>query len=261
VPAPPPRPTYLALLGTVELRRDGPGGEEVVAPDLRRQRVKALAAYLVLHRRTTRSAVAAALWPDLDERAAANNLSVTMNHLLGLLEPWRQRGEPPFLVRLGGQGIRLVTGDHLRLDVDDFDRHQAAAAEAAASDLPSQALDHYRAAVDVYRGDLCLDLEDSEWLRLDRELYRTRFVASAVRAGQLLLASGDPAAAREVAHRAVAIDEWSEGAYGVLVGAALALGQRSAAHRLLHRCLAALADLGVTPTEPTLQLRRRLDQP
>jgi hypothetical protein len=78
---------------------------------------------------------------------------------------------------------------------------------------------------------------------------------------QLLLASGDPAAARDVAHRAMAIDEWSEGAYGVLVGAALAQGQRSTAHRLLQRCLAALADLGVTPTEPTLQLRRRLDQP
>jgi hypothetical protein len=31
-----------------------------------------------------------------DERAAANNLGVTMNHLLGLLEPWRQRGEPSF---------------------------------------------------------------------------------------------------------------------------------------------------------------------
>jgi DNA-binding SARP family transcriptional activator len=261
VPSPPPRPTYLALLGAVELWRDGPGGEEVVASDLRRQRVKALAAYLVLHRRTTRSAVAAALWPDLDDRAAANNLGVTMNHLLGLLEPWRQRGEPSFLVRLDGQSVQLVTGDHLRLDVDDFDHHRAAAAEAAAGGLPSQALDHDRAAVDLYRGDLCLDLEESDWLRLDRELYRTAFVASAVRAGQLLLASGDPAAARDVAHRAVAIDEWSEGAYGVLVGAALAQGQRSTAHRVLQRCLAALTDLGVTPTEPTLQLRRRLDRP
>ena len=261
VPSPPPRPTHLALLGTVELRRDGPGGEEVVARDLRRQRVKALTAYLVLHRRTTRSAVAAALWPDLDDRAAANNLGVTMSHLLGLLEPWRQRGEPSFLVRLDGQSVQLMTGDHLRLDVDDFDRHRAAAAEAAAGGLPSQALDHYRAAVDLYRGDLCLDLEESDWLWLDRELYRTRFVASAVRAGQLLLASGDPAAARDVAHRAVAVDEWSEGAYGVLVGAALAQGQRATAHRLLQRCLAALADLGVTPTEPTLQLHRRLDRP
>jgi DNA-binding SARP family transcriptional activator len=184
-----------------------------------------------------------------------------MNHLLGLLEPWRQRGEPPFLVRLDAQSVQLVTGDHLRLDVDEFDHHRATAAEAAAGGLPSQALDHYRAAVGLYRGDLCLDLEESDWLRLDRELYRTAFVASAVRAGQLLLAAGDPAAARDVAHRAVAIDEWSEGAYGVLVGAALALGQRSTAHRTLERCLAALTDLGVTPTEPTLQLRRRLDRP
>ena len=86
VPAPPPHTTGIGTLGPLEIERDG---EPVTDPDLRRERVRALLAYLVSHRTTTRAAILTALWPDLDERAAANNLRVTLNYLLRLLEPWR----------------------------------------------------------------------------------------------------------------------------------------------------------------------------
>jgi DNA-binding SARP family transcriptional activator len=44
----------------------------------------------------------------------------------------------------------------------------------------------------------------------------------------------------------------------VLVSAALARGDRSAARRALDRTLAALADLDVEPSEETRRLHRRL---
>jgi DNA-binding SARP family transcriptional activator len=44
----------------------------------------------------------------------------------------------------------------------------------------------------------------------------------------------------------------------VLVAAALARGDRSAARRALDRSLAALADLGVDPSPRTQSLRRRV---
>jgi DNA-binding SARP family transcriptional activator len=44
----------------------------------------------------------------------------------------------------------------------------------------------------------------------------------------------------------------------VLVAAALARGDRSAARRALDRGLAALADLGVDPSQQTQSLRRRV---
>jgi ATP/maltotriose-dependent transcriptional regulator MalT/DNA-binding SARP family transcriptional activator len=257
VPAPPPRPTYLAMLGPFALRLDGPDGTEVVNAELRRPKVHALLAYLVMHRRTSRGAIIAALWPDLDERAASNNLAVTLNHLLRALEPWRDSGEPAYLIRADGPSVHLVTGDHLRLDVDEFDRHVAAAARTEAEGAPSLALEHHLAAVSLYRGELHLDLPHPDF-SLDREHYRSRFVAAAVRAGQLLLSRGDHDQAQVVARRALAVDQWSEDAYAVLVGAALARGNRSAARRLLDHCLAALADLGVAPSEATRQLQRRL---
>lgn len=259
VPAPPPRSTYLAVLGSLVLRRDGPDGEEVVDPDLHRKRVQGLLAFLVARRRTTRSAISAALWPDLDERSAANNLSVTLNHVLRLLEPWRDAGQPAYLLRVEGQAVHLVTGEHLRIDVDEFDEHVTRAAQAETDGVPSVALDHNLAAVGLYRDELHLDLPEADWFGVDREHYRTRFVAAAVRAGQLLLGRGSTAQAEGVAQRALDVDQWSEDAYAVLVNAALARDDRSGARRILARCVSTLTSLDLQPSEATRQLARRVN--
>lgn len=261
VPAPPPATTYLGVLGPLTLHQGSPGGapaEEVVDPDLRRRKVQQLLAYLVAHRQTTRSAVCAAVWPDLDERSAANNLSVTLNHLLGLLEPWREPGEPAYLLRVEGQSLELVTGEHLRVDVDDFDRLLRLAAKAESDGSISQALGHYREAVGLYRDDLYREVPDADWVVLDREHYRTRFVSCAVRAAQLLLGHGATDEAYEVAKRVLAVDAWSEDAYAVLIGSVLERGDHSGARRLLDRCLEALEDLGVPSSESIRHLQRRL---
>lgn len=75
---------------------------------------------------------------------------------------------------------------------------------------------------------------------------------------QLLLSRGDVEEAESVAHRALAVDQWSEHAYAVLVGAALARRDSSAARRLLSRCLDALADLDAEPTRSTRQPQHRV---
>ena len=258
VPAPPPQISYLGVLGPLDLRRGSRSAEPVVDPELRRKRLQALLAYLVGHRRTNRQTICAALWPDLDDRAAGNNLGVTLNHLLRVLEPWRDSGEPPYLLRLEGSSVQLTTGEHLRLDVDAFDQHLLEASRAEADGIPSLALQHDLAAVELYRGDLHSDVPEADWFVLDRERCRARFVGAAVRAGQLLLGRGDADPAEAVAHRALAVDPWCEEAYAVLVGGALARGDRSSAHRMLARCLDALGDLGVDPSIATLQLERRL---
>ena len=258
VPAPPTRSTYIGVLGPMAVRRDGPAGEEVLHPARRRRRVLSLLAFLVEHRRTTRGTIAAALWPDLDARAANNNLAVNLNHLLQLLDPGRHRGEPSCLLRLDGPGVRLVTGEHLGVDVDEFDRHLTAAGRAEADAAPSLVLEHHLAAANLYRGELYADLPDAGWFGVNREHYRTRFVRAAVRAGQLLLGRGDDGQAEALARRALAVDQWNEDAYAILVVAALARGDRSAAHQRLTRCLEAVADLGLQPSDTTQQLRRRL---
>jgi DNA-binding SARP family transcriptional activator len=260
-PSPPsavPAPSALSAPSVWSATWPGSPGVDVVHADLGRKRLRALLAYLVSHRKTDRATIMTALWPDLGERAASNNLAVTLTYVLGALEPERAAGEPAYLVRIEGRSVWLVTGSHLQVDVDRFDHHLAEAARAEAAGTPSAALDHNLAAVELYRGELYADVPEADWMVLDREHYRTRFVSAAVRAGQLLLGRGDTDQAEAVARRALAADPWAEEAYGVLVTAAVTTGDRSGARRLLDHCLAALADIGVEPSEATQQLRRRI---
>jgi len=85
----------------------------------------------------------------------------------------------------------------------------------------------------------------------------TRFVGAGGAGRPTAARPGDPDRAQAVAHWALGVDQWSEEAYGVLVGSAFARGDRPGAHRMLDRRLAALDDLGVGPSEATQQLRRR----
>lgn len=258
VPAAPARRTWLSVLGRLSLTRDDPAGEAVVDPDLRRTKLRAMLGYLVVQRQTTRAALIAAVWPDLDERAAANNMAVTLNRLQRVLEPWRPPGEPGYLLRVDGSALRLVAGDHLRIDVDDFERHLAAAAKAEADGVPSLALTHDLAVAELYRGELLADVPEDEWFALERERHRTRFVGAAVRAGQLLLGHSAPGEAEDVARQALAADRWAEGAYAVLVGAAIARRDYAAANLQMDLCLDALRELGAEPSWTTRQLQRRL---
>ena len=255
VPAPPAQAVELAVLGPLRLRR---GGEEVTGGDLRRERVRELLAFLVLHRKATRKAIIAALWADLDERSGANNLRVTLTYLLRLLEPDRGAGEPAYTVRVEGQDVRLVTGGALRIDVDAFEEHLLAARNAESDGTPSLALDHLLAAVKLYRGDLHADVPEAEWLAFERDHYRRQFVTAATRAGQLLVGLGDLDRAEAVARSALSADPWAEDAHAVLVAAALARSDRVAARRALERCESALAELGVQPSDEIRRLARRL---
>ncbi|MGH9210084.1 MAG: BTAD domain-containing putative transcriptional regulator [Acidimicrobiales bacterium] len=254
VPAPPQVTVEIGVLGPMVLRRDG---QLIDDPALRRERVRALLAYLISRRTVTRAEIVATLWPDLDDRAGSNNLRVTTNHLLRALEPWRGDGEPAYFLRSQGQQLRLVSDPMLRVDVDEFDRHLTDADAAERDGVPSIALDAYLAAIRLWRGGLHSDGPDVEWLDLDRERVSVRHRGAVQRAAQLVLGRGDLDHAEELAGQAIELDPWAEPAHGVLVAAALARGDRTAARRALDRSLAATADLGVEPSDETRRLARR----
>ncbi len=254
VPAPPPHALEVGVLGPLEVTAAG----RPLTGELRRGRVRALLSFLVARRTTTRAAVMTALWPDLDERAAANNFRVTLNYLLAALEPWRGKGEPSFFVRTDGSAVTVAGGSWLRVDTERFDDHVRRATRADADGAPSVALDHALAAAALYRGPAHQDAGDAEWIDVEREHYAARFVTTAVRAGELLVGRGDAEQAEDLARRALAVDPWCEDAYAVTVSGALARGDRTAARRTLDKADAALAELGVDPSPDLQRLRRRL---
>ena len=248
VPPEPSAPLELGVLGPTVLRR---AGRMVDHPHWRRERVRALLLLLLARGGGTREELAGALWPDLDTTGALRNLRVTLSYLLAVLEPDRREGAPSYFVRSEGQTLRLTTQGWLEVDAwvieDLFDR----ALDAEHQGEPSAALDLYRRALGLYRGPYLADAGYEEWALPHRDRLTARFVAAAVRAGELTLAAGDPGQALRLASRALESEPWSEGAHRLSVAAHLARGDRAAARRAMDTCLRQLDDLGVPPTEDT----------
>ena len=255
LPAVPTARLHLRVLGPLELRRDG---VVVTAPELRRERVRQLLGYLLTHDRPTRTAITSELWPDLDDAAAGRNLRVTLTYLQNLLEPDRGELDPPYFLRSAGPVLHLVTDAALEIDVLQFERALDEAARLERQGAPSAALSAYLRAVELWSGDLLADVTGASWLEWERDRLRSRLVASAVRAGNLLLARGDATTARTLAQRALRADDCSEDAYQLLVAAHLADGDLVDAHRTLRRCLQMLRELGVPPQPRTRALAQQL---
>jgi len=255
LPSAPPYRLGLTTLGPVSLYRDG---APVAAPALRRERVRQLLAYLLIHDRPSRSAITAALWPDLDESAAGRNLRVTLTYLQGVLEPERRELDSPYFLRSAGGTLHLIVDESLTVDAVLFEASLEEAGRLERHGAPSAALTAYQKATDRYHGDFFADLPRTDWLQPERDRLRLRFVEAAVRAGDLLLARGGVDGARQLAERAIAADAWSETGYQLLISAQLAHGDRVSAHRTLRRCQQMLHELGVAAQQRTLALGRQL---
>jgi DNA-binding SARP family transcriptional activator len=245
----PTRPSYdltVRVLGDFELDRSD--GRSTDGWD-RRERVRHLLAYLVLHRRPLRSEVAAALWPDLPGDKAAANLRVNLTHLQAVLQPERGEDERPWFVEPTGN--RLCLSD--RGLVTDLDRHDAAVADAVAAEaagLPSRALEHYQRAIDQYQGPLLADL-DVGWAELERLRVQSSAHGAVTRVGELLLARGEPEQAMHLAVRAQHLDPLSERAHRLFIRCHLALGSTSSARAAGLRLSSDLSDAELRPERET----------
>ena len=87
-----------------------------------------------------------ALWPDLDAKSVSNNLHRTLHFAREVLEPTLANAAPRYLP-LRGDLLELCPDSPLSVDVEAF---ESAAASARRGREPAA----YRAAVDLYTGDL-----------------------------------------------------------------------------------------------------------
>jgi LuxR family maltose regulon positive regulatory protein len=255
VPAIPEASVEIDVLGPARLRRDG---RPVDHPHWRRQRVRALLLFLVARQGGTREEIAASLWPDLAPAAAARNLRVTLSYLLALLEPDRADGEPSCFVRSEATSVRLVNHEWLSVDVWEMERLLDQAEIAERGGEPSVALHHLRRAVAFYRGPYLADVGYETWALPHRDRLAARFVAAAVHAGELTLATGEADEALRLASRALEEEPYSEPAHRLAIAAHLARGDVAAAHRALTACKRRLDELDLEPSEDLQILERSL---
>ncbi len=157
----------IRCLGAFELHRGG----RLITPDMFRRRASlTVLKILAIHERrpVPREVLTEWLWPETDPDAATNRLYVLIHALRQMVEPER-RGSGWVFIRSDGDSYCLSPEAPYRLDVAEFREHVSLGERLEREGDAEGASDVFRAAADLYRGDLLEDTPYAEWCLEPRE--------------------------------------------------------------------------------------------
>jgi DNA-binding SARP family transcriptional activator len=230
------------------------GGRVVDETEWRLRKAKNLVKLLALapEHRLHRAQVIDLLWPDLDPEAAGNNFRKALHVARRALDP-RPEATSNFL-QLHEDQLCLIAPGGLRIDVEAW---SAAVGSARRSrDVPT-----YRAAVDLYSGDLLPEDRFEEWAMGRRDEIREEFLSLLVNLALLYEASGTLAPAIQCFQRVIAADPAREEAHAGLMRAYAQSGRRHQAIRQYDQLRQALRrELDVEPEQSTQRLQQDIVQ-
>jgi DNA-binding SARP family transcriptional activator len=249
----PGRPVVgLAVLGVGTVERDL---DPVDHPAWGRTRVRELCLHLAVVDDRDRAGVAADLWPERTDRAARQNLRVTLAHLLDVLDP--ERTGIPAVVDDGRGGFAFRRDGGLVVDLWDVIR-EAEAVLATAEQDRATLLAHARALLSRGSGPVLGGQPLGEWFTPHQRRLDDLVLGAAHRAAVVALGAGDADLVEALARRALEIDPWSERSARLVVEARLVGGDPDGARRALDELVAMVGELGIPPTAETADLMGRI---
>lgn len=254
VPGPPDAETHVNVCGGPLLLH---GDEE---HEVSRRRVRESLQLLTLRTSWTRSALARAMWPDLDESRAAANLRSTLRHLRLALEPSREAGEADFHLRHSESRLSLHRSEWLDVDLWRIDDQLADAQRAEASGRINDAIEMRLGAFGQWSTDAFAESRDIEEVEAVVADVEHRVTAAACWAAERQLSVGDHSGALDTARRLLDVDPSSERAHDVRVGVHLATDDLDAAAMSVHQLIEASQALGVSPSSGSEMLIRRYER-
>jgi DNA-binding SARP family transcriptional activator len=137
------------------------------------------------------------LWPDLDEKAQANNLRYALHYARRTLALASDMDTASRLLALRGELIELGTQGSFSVDVEAFE-------EAARTARGSWDVGAYRAALDLYAGELLPQDPYERWAEDRREGLRRNHLSLLLELAALYEERGEYDAAAEALHKVIA---------------------------------------------------------
>ncbi len=244
-------------LGAFQLWR---GDEDVDPQDWRREKARHLFLLFVTFRgrMLERDRIITLLWPNLDPEAALRDFKVALSRLYKVLEPNRKRGAPSAYVARDGTRYGLRSEADIWLDAEHFERW-VTVGDRHFEQSSDMAVDQYREALALYRGDYLQAYLYEDWCSEERERLLTLYLHAAERLAGILTRQGAWADAIEVCQGILARDNCWEQAYRTMMRAYVELGNRPQALRVYQRCEATLREeLDIAPSPLTHRLSAEL---
>ena len=242
----------MRLLGGFSLTFEGQPVTAVDAP-----RLQSLLAHLVLEPdvRHPRERLASLFWPESEASQSRTNLRQALHHLRRALPESEQCLEAEARV------VRWRADAPLWLDVAEFERLLARAAEARQTGVTDDEREMLEGAVALYAGDLVPDCYD-DWVVPERHRLREMFLGAAERLTELLELERDYRGAIPWARQLLDEDPLNDGSCRRLMRLYALCGDRAGALRVYHGYATSLArDTGVEPGAETREAYERLLEP
>jgi DNA-binding SARP family transcriptional activator len=206
-------------------------------------------------RRCSRDMLIEQFWPYADADRARNRLHVAVSSLRRAL---RASADVALIEHRDGWYCLSPTVD-LVIDVDEFDRCIDDGDRLLRQGDPEHALEAFRRAVHLYRGDYLADIPYEEWATTAREAYRAAYLRALERVAALAEELDLLADATDAAVRMLRVDPCREDAHRILMRCHARQHRLAEVLRQFERCRKYLADtLGVTPQPETVALYRTL---
>lgn len=236
------------MLGTFQV---SVGGHEV--RHWRAGKARSLMQYLIIRRNTvvSRDVLNEALWPGDDGPAGYSSLKVAAHALRKTVVGVDGNAHgTPVSVDFEDFGYVLRAEDAWT-DVDAFEQHAHAGAEAEAREDAAGAVREFKAAAALYRGSF-LDGEDATWVVEQRVWYQAIALKVYQRLARLALESGNEFEAIKWCRRAVELDPCNERNYQTLMRLHARGGELGMALKWYAQCESRLErELGVAVSEAT----------
>jgi predicted ATPase/DNA-binding SARP family transcriptional activator/DNA-binding CsgD family transcriptional regulator len=188
------------------------------------------------------------LWPDLGTRAASNNLRQALHATRRTLDP---DASSRYLAS-EDESLVLCPEGQLWVDVEVFE-------EAAATARRGKELAAYRAALELYAGELLPRDRYEEWAERHRRRLRETYLSLLLRLARLEETRGDLDSAIEALRKVVAEEPAREEAYTSLMRLSALLGRKAEAfayYGQLEKTL--LGELGTEPAASSRALREEI---
>jgi predicted ATPase/DNA-binding SARP family transcriptional activator/DNA-binding CsgD family transcriptional regulator/Tfp pilus assembly protein PilF len=187
------------------------------------------------------------LWPDLGRRAASNNLRVVIHAARRALGP--NPNAASHYLALQGEQIALCPGEQFWVDVEAFE-------EAAATARRSRELAAYRAALDLYAGELLPEDRYEEWAEEHRRQLQETYLSLLLGLARLREERGEYDLAAGALRSVVAQESANEESHASLMRLYALLGRRGEALAQYGRLREVLSEkLGAEPSSATRRLR------
>ena len=192
------------------------------------------------------------LWPDLDPKAALNNLRYALHVARRTLEPSAPAGAASGYLHLRGESLVLSPTVSLWVDVEAFE-------EAATTARHAQEPAALRAAIDLYAGELLPEDRYEPWTEERRAQLKELYLSLLLELAALYEERKEFGEAIEVLGRVVAQDPTHEGAHVGLMRVYALLGKRREALGQYERLRDALfREFGSEPEAATVSLHQEI---